>query len=373
MILVGDVRERLAEMPAESVHAVVTSPPYWGLRDYGTDGQLGLEETLAEYLANQVAVFAEVRRVLRKDGTLWLNMGDSYEGSQSSGGDSDKQDSNAGSRHDKGRGVSGLKAKDLIGQPWRLAFALQDDGWWLRSDIIWAKPNPMPESVTDRPTKSHEYVFLLTKSPTYFYDADAVREPAEYGRRDQSGEMRSVAQDGRRRTTGTTSGGDPPAGRNLRDVWTIVTQPYPEAHFATYPEELVKRCVLAGTSARGCCAECGAPWTRETERADRSEAPSQGNYDLPQGVAGSLNKNGQKFEEWRRANPDKTTGWAPTCDHAAAVEPCTVLDPYAGSGTTIAVAQQLGRRGIGIELSAEYAELARRRIAASPVQATLAL
>lgn len=533
MILVGDVRDKLKELRAGSVHCCITSPPYWGLRDYGTaqweggdaecdhlaplpggaaasglarsdngltaatvadkieqrrqqyasscrrcgarriDAQLGLEPTIDEWVANMVAVFAEVRRVLRPDGTLWLNLGDGYAGTGRTGGGADgaRRGPHIG-KGNNGKGTwdppraAGLKEKDLIGQPWRLAFALQADGWVLRSDIVWSKLNPMPESVTDRPTKSHEMLFLFSKakwvgkippppqwrpgadwawlaaiidgegsicfqdrvserstratysirlsvsntslplldrvehvagitaartrlrdgginksvyawqitnakaaiiiqkirpylvakqiqadlaltvhllnqthkggrgkhttsaseqeikqrcsaacsdlnrgrdtdlswftaprlgywtSQPYAYDADAIREAAEYGRREHTGEMRSVAQDGRRHTTGTTKGANPESGRNKRDVWQIATEPYPDAHFATYPTALVRPCIRAGCPVGG-----------------------------------------------------------------------TVLDPFLGSGTTMLVAHQEGRDCIGIELNPEYAALARKRCA----------
>jgi DNA modification methylase len=226
-ILHGNCRQVLPTLPPESVQCCVTSPPYWGLRDYGVDGQLGLEPTPDEYVANMVAVFSEVARVLRDDGTLWLNLGDSYaSGSKGSGGPNEKQDSNAGSYYDIRKFNHGLKPKDLCGIPWRVAFALQADGWYLRSDIIWHKPNPMPESVTDRPTKAHEYLFLLSKQERYFYDAEAIREDKS---RHGGGQLGS------------------PDFRNKRTVWTIPSQPYSEAHFATFPEDLVKPCILAGS------------------------------------------------------------------------------------------------------------------------------
>ena len=257
----GDARDVLLTLADESVQTVVTSPPYWGLRDYGVNGQIGLEPTPELYVENMVSIFRDVRRVLRSDGTLWLNMGDSYAGSGAGGGGNRKGNEhgqhNAVAKKSRPSALPTHKPKDLVGIPWRLAFALQADGWYLRCDIIWSKPNPMPESVTDRPTKAHEYIFLLTKSARYYYDAEAIREPQ----------------------------------RNKRSVWEIPTQPYSEAHFATFPEALVRPCILAGTSEAG-----------------------------------------------------------------------VVLDPFAGSGTTLAVATSLGRKSIGIELSDEYMEIARKRI-----------
>ncbi len=352
----GDCREVMAAMEAESVHCVVTSPPYWGLRDYGTatwvggdegcdhvaidtmrtawansvpgpagataknakgrnetkerggrcslcgavrqDSQLGLEPTPEAFVANMVDVFREVKRVLRKDGTLWLNLGDSY---AASGGD----DRNGSSDGATGRGDrpdqrrrAGLKPKDLVGIPWRVAFALQADGWYLRSDIIWSKPNPMPESVTDRPTKAHEYLFLLTKSARYYYDADAVREAdsgyaSGNGFDGRMGGSRQTAVDG---GNGTPERFVPGSGRNLRSVWSIATAPYPGAHFATFPPKLVEPCVKAGCPADG-----------------------------------------------------------------------VVLDPFGGSGTTGMVAQALGRRAVLIDLNGEYLVQAMARNAQTPL------
>jgi hypothetical protein len=246
----GDCRAVLASLPVESVHMVCTSPPYWGLRDYGSAGQLGLEPTPEQYVANMVAVFREVRRVLRADGTLWLNLGDSY-ASHDPGGYREGEFLNPGGRPPvKGQArnragnyrPSGLKPKDLVGIPWRVAFALQADGWYLRSDIIWAKPNPMPESVTDRPTKAHEYLFLLSKSARYYYDADAVREPiteataerdrysrVTVGKYEQVGPGDITADGVGRYTAGLVSHDQTrhPAGRNLRSVWRSPRSPTP--------------------------------------------------------------------------------------------------------------------------------------------------
>jgi DNA modification methylase len=516
----GDARAVLAELPAESVHCVVTSPPYFALRDYGVSGQIGLEPSVDEYVAAMVDVFREVRRVLRNDGTLWLNLGDSYAGvGAQTGGTNSKEVGRRADRMFAGGYRTlpvGVKQKDLYGIPWRVAFALQADGWYLRSDIIWNKNNPMPESVTDRPTKSHEYLFLLSKSPRYYYDADAVREgvfdlpdvapvdgvpssvepsrpvvsmPTMFGSSDDGvaspsrisgeasggaaslaavragsrdeGEARSLrpqaADDGRvpgdpgwtrgaeagaaepegsspirsvlPRSTdgdgwpvdvdGRGVGGDQdgaglplpllrPAGpadngsrhpgeqgrdahegerggglqalqqpqarsahmaatprndgerwrevdggvaargsgRNLRSVWTIATQPYPGAHFATFPRKLVEPCIKAGTSERGVCPECGAPWERVVERqpVDRSRLTGVG-VDSYAGTAG------------RAGTPAiRGIGWHPTCAHVSPLkpQPAVVLDPFAGSGTTGMVAQSLGRRAILIDLSADY-------------------
>ena len=369
-LLIGDCCEQLATLPAECVQTCVTSPPYWGLRDYGHDDQIGLEDTPEEYVEKLVAVFREVRRVLRDDGTLWLNLGDSYNGSapNRSGqhGFSDGR-ANRDKRYSVG-GVDGLKPKDLCGMPWRLAFALQADGWYLRSDIIWAKPNPMPESVTDRPTKAHEYVFLLAKSARYYYDSEAIREPATYGNH-----RRTVLDNtpptpptppGTPHHTGLRSAPGAEAGRNKRTVWTVASQPYSGAHFATFPPDLIKPCILAGTSEAGCCAECGAPRERVVD-IDRPPGPmgnGRGSAPSTRRALGSAQQdtNGQRTALVRRT----TQGWRPTCDHAdASVVPCIVLDPFLGSGTTAQVAQDLGRRWIGCEVNRDYEPLIRRRTA----------
>jgi DNA modification methylase len=365
----GDCREVMAALPADSVDCVVSSPPYWGLRDYGTatwvggdaecdhtairrpgpqdksasnrgssrdpvrhdcrlcgairqDSQLGLERTPEEYVANMVNVFREVRRVLKPSGTCWLNLGDSY----AANWNSRRPEGGGGLKADKGREritrpPDGLKSKDLVGIPWRVAFALQADGWYLRSDVIWSKPNPMPESVTDRPTKSHEYLFLLTKSARYYFDADAVREKAVDGERFHGGYERpspteSQARTSRRngradaKTYSAAAYGDNPHSeargpkanfgvvthRNIRSVWTIATRPYPGAHFAVFPPELPERCIKAGSPEHG-----------------------------------------------------------------------LILDPFAGSGTVGMVANRLSRRAILIDLNPEYLKQQMTRNAQTPL------
>lgn len=337
-IITGDCRKLLSLLPDESAQCCVTSPPYFGLRDYGVDNQIGLEQTPDEYVKQLVEVFREVRRVLRKDGTLWLNLGDSYNGSGKGGNPENsiykKQDTNKGSLSSKGRKteISNLKPKDLIGIPWRVALALQADGWYLRSDIIWAKPNPMPESVTDRPTRSHEYIFLLSKSGRYYYDAEAIKEPAIYdidgtgtikrkeraaenqksmptktkngirplykNAKDFNGKYQDKQRGHSRRHAGFNERWDNmttkeqcSGSRNKRDVWNVATKPYAEAHFATFPPELIEPCILAGSA--------------------------KGNL---------------------------------------------VLDPFGGSGTTGMVADRLGRNAVLIELNPEYSALAKSRM-----------
>lgn len=251
----GNCLDLLAAMPDESVQTCVTSPPYWGLRDYGEAAQLGLEPTPEEYVENMVAVFREVRRVLRDDGTLWLNLGDSY-----MGGGGGNYGSGISTASDHGQHLTnvrnrrefientGLKTKDLVGIPWRVALALQADGWYLRSDIIWHKPNPMPESVTDRPTKAHEYIFLLTKQPRYYYDADAIREALD-GPLHAPGNKKLDASRGDHDRMEKVWGN--PGGRNRRSVWTVTTKPFSGAHFAVFPPDLIEPCILAGCPEGG--------------------------------------------------------------------------------------------------------------------------
>lgn len=247
-LYLGDCIESMRTMPDASVYTCVTSPPYFGLRDYGHDGQIGLEQTPDEYVAKLVEVFREVRRVLRDDGTLWLNLGDSY----TSGG---RKTRAPDAKHDGARAMEtraptpdDLKPKDLIGIPWRVAFALQADGWYLRQDIIWHKPNPMPESVRDRCTKAHEYIFLLSKSPKYYFDADAIKEPEVCGRK------RGPALHPDTKSTNGNSGlsrRESDGKRNRRSVWTVTTKPFKGAHFATFPPDLIEPCILAGCPEGG--------------------------------------------------------------------------------------------------------------------------
>ena len=411
-----------------SVQCCVTSPPYWNLRDYGTarweggdpdcdhkaggasrigkttlgggtattghrqegfgpvcrkcgarriDAQLGLEATPEEYVANMVAVFREVRRVLRADGTLWLNIGDSYAGSNCGSNDYREKTGLGTAPTTKYKGQKpglpdGLKPKDLVGIPWRVAFALQADGWWLRSDIIWHKPNPMPESVTDRCTKAHEYVFMLTKSAGYYYDAEAVKEPSvdpeSYnGRRPRNPQKFDGQPMSRTRVGLARLDGEAYPTRNRRDVWTITTKPFKGAHFATMPPDLAEVCIKAGTSSRGRCPECGAPWERVTEVTGQTKQ-KWGTAVHPEYATGPMDRGGNSQMETGgiatgMINTRVTTGWRPTCAcDAGEPVPCVVLDPFSGAGTTVLVATQLAREGIGVELSAEYNAIAAERL-----------
>jgi len=379
-ILRGDCREVLRTLPDDSVHCCVTSPPYFGLRDYGVDGQIGLEPTPDQFIAELVAVFAEVRRILRPDGTLWLNLGDSYQNAKGqSGGVDPKQPARRHLRtaRPQDRTIPGLKPKDLIGVPWMAAFALRADGWYLREDIIWSKPNPMPESVQDRCTRSHEYLFHFSKSRVYHHDADAIAEDAIYtglANQDENGfkdprSFKGKHKDGYRTPDKQRGHSRRHAGfndrwdameraeqcsgkRNKRSVWNVATQGYSEAHFATFPPALIEPCIKAGTSGGGCCARCGNPWKRGTTK-----------------IASSLGQTSNR--QWSSESVD---GFVPSCACSISGDggrddfgpppavPCTVLDPFGGAGTTGMVADRLGRNAILIELNPEYAALAERRI-----------
>lgn len=378
-VYAGDCLATLRTLPAESVHCVVTSPPYWGLRDYRAKGQIGLEPTPLEYVDRLVAVFAEARRVLRGDGTIWLNLGDAY--AQSGRGKVGERSTLNGARwcadeatramHARGESYRkpppGFKPKDLIGLPWRVAFALQEDGWYLRSDIIWEKPNAMPEPVLDRPTKAHEYLFLLAKSERYFYDAEAVKERTRSAQSWNSERVLLTRGERSRVGKGRVSGipwRDEGSGRNRRSVWSICVAASEEEHFATFPEDLVLPCVRAGTSERGCCSKCGAPLVRQVERHRTvdgvpAKLPPFRNTSkaAPQGLTG--------IGHGRIGSTTRTLGWAPSCACEAVPAPATVLDPFSGSGTTGLVALKQGRSYIGCELNPEYVAMSERRLAAA--------
>jgi DNA modification methylase len=470
-ILQGDCIEVLKGVGDRTVQTCVTSPPYYGLRDYSTasweggdegcdhidanklaermrqkksmiavgertdgstrtrahdvsigkewqyrdtcpkcgavrvDKQIGLEETPEQYIANLVAVFREVRRVLKDDGTLWLNLGDSYWGgkgqsAQAWSTEHQDRDTMEKAQHQitgmgETRPTDGkhdiYKPKDLLMIPARVALALQADGWWLRSEIVWHKPNPMPESVTDRPTKSHEMIYLLAKSAKYYYDAEAVKEDGvqyEIERRTKEHKkgldtVYEIASDGK-----TGLGNQSLTGavrnvkrrqeivmtgkRNRRDVWTVTTKPYKGAHFATFPPDLIEPCILAGTSAKGECPQCGKAWVRVVEQEKTATRP------------GKKSKYGERDEQWRcspssdfherKITTSTTVGWRPQCECRDTPDakgkmryldpvPQTVLDPFNGSGTTAAVAIKHGRNAIGIELNPDYIELTHKRLA----------
>lgn len=371
----GDALQVLRKLPEESVHCCITSPPYWGLRDYGINGQYGLEATPEEYVDRMVEVFREVKRVLRKDGTLWLNLGDSF-ASPGKGGKWDKGRRQKGTgRHlynnQSNRGdFFGFKHKDLIGIPWRVAFALQADGWYLRSDIIWAKPNPMPESVTDRPTRAHEYIFLMAKSRTYYYDAEAIKEEAVTHLYDKRYGPESRGRD-RSNEPWNTQGAmqphkgfktlDTTNGRNRRDVWTISPEPFPGAHFATFPRALVEPCILAGTSPMA-CPKCGSPWKRVTGEPRPVPGKGSGNKERKLGSSDRTNNHLGSSVPWRPTITE-TQGWFPTCSCSEndGSGSCVVLDCFGGAGTVTLVAKRLGRSSIYVDLNPNYLKMAVER------------
>ena len=337
------------------------------------EGQLGLEPAPEMYVAHLVQVFREVRRVLRRDGTLWLVLGDSY-ASPGKGGPWDEGRVQKGTgrtlyARQANRGFSGLKPKDLVGVPWRAAFALQADKWFLRSDVVWLKTNCLPESVKDRCTNAHEYVFMLTKSPRYFFDAEAVKEPAVTHLHD------------RRYLPGVPPrerGGEPwnlfgplkphrgfrvldtTCGRNRRSVWAINTEPFPGAHFAVFPRRLAELCILAGTSPNACPA-CGAPWRRVVERENGPERPPQPQEHLPEWGRRQSGQRGNRISEVIKfSSPIRSAEWRPAChcpDNDGSGR-CVVLDPFGGAGTTTLAAMGLGRDSVYIDLKREYAEMA---------------
>ena len=295
-VINGEALEVLKTLPSNHAHMIVTSPPYWGLRDYGKSDQLGLEENPDDFVRRLTDIFSEAKRVLREDGTLWLNIGDSY------------------------------KDKNLVGIPWKVAFSLQSDGWYLRQDIIWSKPNPMPESASDRCTKSHEHMFLLSKSPHYYFDSHAIRDETS----------------------------------NKRDVWTVAAGNYKGAHFATFPQDLIIPCIQAGTSQEGCCSNCGSPNYRMLEMTEEyKRIKGQGWKDKD-----DFQDTGMRGVKGLPSIKDKykTIGWEKNCKCDVDMSPCIVMDIFMGSGTTAYVAKRLGRKYLGIELNEEYVEIANNRL-----------
>lgn len=442
MILLLNANALHIPLADESVNCAVTSPPYYGLRDYGTaaweggdtecnheaakiktrfdydladkqasnngsnvsqykntcptcgairvDNQIGLEETPEEYVSKLVAVFREVRRVLSSDGVCWLNLGDSYAGSGGPGSQYDTLRKNGYGKHfskydNPNRKINGLKPKDLIGIPWLVAFALRADGWYLRSDIIWHKPNPMPESVTDRPTKSHEYIFLLSKSATYYYDYEAILEPVTgttHARVSQNvikqvgsfrangggktnGPMKAVIRTPKQQPAGSGIKNNdsfnnalvlPVTERNKRSVWTVATQPYSGAHFATFPPALIEPCIKAGTSEKGKCPKCGQLWVRVTEKTGEytTQWGSNLNLEKQNSYPDSMRGTNQSRKPKMMVGIHSTIGWRAQCDCGEEPVPCIVFDPFAGSGTTMQVARKLHRYSVGCDLSLSY-------------------
>jgi DNA modification methylase len=409
---IGDSLALARQLPDESIDCIVTSPPYWGLRSYLADDdpskalEMGAEPTLAEYVERLVVLFRELRRALKDGGTCWLNLGDSY----SAGGAGMRTSHPQQSRN--GQGVCGprdlhpsasransagfkdygdLKPKDLCLVPYRVALALQADGWWLRDNIVWHKPNPMPASVTDRCTSAHEAVFLLTKSARYFYDADAVKEAATtddrprsaWSERRQTEPMRrgDPGQSGHTTTTATLASGD---GRNKRNVWTIATKPYSGSHYAVMPPALVEPCIQAGCPSK-VCADCGAPWERVKGRRCEREGcdaliPTQAKSCQECGHVRDWKVGREIHEHYGEtdfstpgrgtprlpggfSNSQETQGWQPTCSCDAATRPGIVLDPFGGSGTVGQVAESLGRKWLLFDLDARNEALMAQRTA----------
>lgn len=383
-IINSDVLVGLKALPSNSVHCCITSPPYYALRNYGVDGQIGLEKTHHEFIKKLVEVFEEVRRVLRPDGTLWMNLGDSYFGSWGNYGG---QNRGKGTQRkiDSGSLVSNpsyegrerekpatalksdtFKSKDRMGIPHRVVFALQDSGWYWRDEIVWYKPSAMPESVTDRTTKTHEFVFMLSKSEHYYYDQLAIVEPVSGNAHPRGKGLNPKAKkndDGSKQNTSfSASINGMVEQRNKRSVWKVASAGYKGAHFATFPPKLIIPMIQAGTSVNGCCPMCGKPSKRLIEKVRVPTRPGK-DTKVPQMV--DVLEVGNRDPQ-RHTTIKKTVGWSIDCEcpvTLADMVPCTVLDPFAGSGTTLAVSLSLGRDAIGIELNPEYIPLIEKRIA----------
>jgi len=388
----GDCRDVLRQMPDGSVHCCVTSPPYWGLRSYlpkdhpDKAREIGQEKTPEQFVATMVEVFREVRRCLHDSGTLWLNLGDSY----SSGGRTtqvvqtvrgptvrDQSGDAASGKQEYLNGTAmrppvfaGSKPKDLCGIPWRVVLALQADGWYWRSCIVWHKKSCMPESVTDRPTNSWEPIFLLAKSQSYFMDMEAVKEPAEQSTNERDAYKRlgyaKETRDGFVNHLGEGMGDKRDCGgmRNQRNVWSLGPEPYSEAHFATFPTEIPRRAILAGTSARGCCPKCLTPWERVVETTGEG-GNNPKNSSVPPGAKNPMayaRLGGGAYQAQSR-----TVGWQPGCEcNAGDPVPATVLDCFGGSGTTGMVALELGRNATLCELNGGYLPLIQKRTHVTP-------
>lgn len=363
--LLGRADAGCLPLPDKSIHCCLTSPPYFGLRDYKVKGQVGLEETPQQYVERLVGIFREVRRVLRDDGVLLLNIGDSYANKGVGPRNNERWPKQARNDHIPPRTTrqKGISSKNRLGIPHRVIFALQDDGWVWRDEIVWEKPNPMPESVSDRTTRAHEFVFVLTKSGKYYWDAEAIKEESKL-----AGVSRKygTAKKSERAIGVMPSGNEHPDAdpvvvadkKNARSVWKITPSPYKGAHFACMPPALAERCILAGSSENGVCDACGAPYKRKITKTrlyrerpnsltKRTGEDGTGNY-CRNDVAGVATE---------------TVGWVPTCKCGAGVVPATILDNFVGSGTTVMVANRLGRNGVGFDLNAEYLDLARKRVA----------
>lgn len=395
-VIEGDARAVLATLPAASVHTCVTSPPYFGLRSYlpaehpDKAQEVGLEESPEVYVTRLVGIFREVKRVLHDRGTLWVNIADSYATQPGKGSNVPQtkwpvHDYPESAAH-RSRSFEGVKPKDLLGIPWMLAFALRADGWWLRSEISLCKVAPMPESVRDRPTSATEKLFLLAKRPDYFYDQEAVRvphadKPHKRGRMHNS-QARDATLYGAGARWATKPNGEEyptfhnPAGRNAWNWMPWTPEAFNGCHFATFPTFLPKFCIRAGSSERGCCPACLAPWVRVVEKSRTFESGSGRAGNLPVGKNGAKLQGGGATLDIRRGPcvSCETVGWEPSCRCAVdETRPCTVLDCFAGAGTTGLVAVREGRNFVGVELNREYAEMARKRVATAAAQGRLEL
>jgi DNA modification methylase len=368
-IFCGDWKEAAKTLDPGTIDCIITSPPYYGLRDYGHAGQLGQEQTPEAYINSLVEGFRLLRPALKDTGTLWVNIGDSYASDGKWGG-------TTGGKHvnglhgetgiGRGKKITGLKAKDLIGIPWMLAFALRADGWYLRQDIIWNKPNPMPESVQDRCTKSHEYIFLLSKSERYYFDNEAIKEGAVWADSGRKSKKRmefngkTNALEGREAFRAITQ------TRNKRSVWTVTTKPFSGAHFACYPHELIDPCIMAGTSEKGCCPKCGGPWSRILEPVLKVEHTGETETIYPEGTTANrlaMLRQAAREQGTEYTGEKKTIGWAPSCKCGITeTVPAIVYDPFMGSGTTASAAASLGRHFMGSELNPEYLQIQSGRL-----------
>ena len=386
--LLGDSADTLKHLPDKHFHCAVTSPPYYGLRDYGVDGQLGQEATPQEFVDKLVAITMQVHRVLRDDGVFWLNIGDSYALSRPAGkakqnlaalaaryDPSKNGEGRKPNRQDDGRIDKparklppGVKLKGLLLVPQRLAIALQDAGWIVRQIIIWDKPNPMPESTKDRCTTSHEYIFMLAKKPDYFFDSFANQEPGVWpaGTKAAKGSAKRKSIDGVNARPPEYKVYD--GMRNRRSVWRVTTKPFRDAHYATFPPDLIEPAIRTTTSEKGCCMACGAPWRRKTTRGEPSPAVAGSDLDrFGDGSHGVHRKVGGQYQKWLDENPLQSAGWTPGCKCPENVifettVPCRVLDPFGGAGTTGLVAQQLGLDATLCEMNPDNIDMAKRRL-----------
>ncbi len=361
--LAGGVFDKIGEIQKNSVHTVITSPPYWRLRDYGEKGQLGMEERPEEYVQNIADVFDKVWNVLHNSGTVWLNIGDTWYGGGKPGYEKEnsKQTTNPGSiqRASKNHDIkSYLKPKDKCLIPHRVAIEMQKRGWYLRNTIVWKKPSPFPESVSDRPTKSHEYIFLFSKQKTYFYDQEAIKEPSSKNNHGERKIREGKYITGSRRND--TNTGIVTDKRNKRDVWEVPHHGFSDAHFAVFPVELIEPCVLAGSSKKGVCSECRAPYERIVEKEESEwEKRKENGEPLRYGLDGATKVGAGNFKNRSKINEH----WKKTCDCSSSeTNRSVVLDPFSGAGTTGIAALKHGRRYIGIDLKKEYNEMAKKRI-----------